>query len=225
MKFIRFGLVITAAAMIILGFGGMAMAFHDGGVAHCDGCHTMHNSEDGLSIIEGGVQGTAGISLTLGADPSSTCLNCHEGSGTYHVLSTDGSNWTPGGDFYWQTKSYNWILRGSLQTRDGHSLGHTVIAADFGLTQDPVLDTAPGGTYPSSQLYCSSCHDPHGKKINKSGPIVASGSYRENYDNFPGQELGNYRILGDAFLLLHQGIDGLGGNTDVFTVGWFEILV
>jgi hypothetical protein len=198
MKFLRFGLVITVAAVISLGFGGIAMAFHDGGVAHCDGCHTMHNSEDGESIIDGGVVGTAGISLTLGSDPSSVCLNCHKGSsGSYRVLTSDGSNLYPGGDFFWQDKTVQWTRRGSLVTRNGYSFGHSIIAADYGLTNDPDLGTAPGGTYPSSQLYCSSCHDPHGKKINKSGPIVASGSYRNNWDTYAGQELGNYRILAD----------------------------
>ena len=27
-----------------------ALAFHDNGVAHCNGCHTMHNSEDGAPM-------------------------------------------------------------------------------------------------------------------------------------------------------------------------------
>ena len=196
MKFIKFGLVVIAAALITLGLNGIAMAFHDGGVAHCDGCHTMHNSEDGQSIIDGGVVGTAGVSLTTGADPSSTCLNCHEGSGTYHIFSTDGSNYTPGGDFYWLTKTYTYTTH-RPHNRAGQNRGHSIIAADFGLVQDTDLASAPGGTYPSGQLYCSSCHDPHGKKINKTGPIAASGSYLNNYTTFAGEELGNFRLLGD----------------------------
>ena len=78
-----------AAVMLVLGSGTIAEAFHDGGVAHCDGCHTMHNSESGVSIIENGVVGTAGAHLTIGATPTETCLNCHEGSGTYHVFNND----------------------------------------------------------------------------------------------------------------------------------------
>jgi hypothetical protein len=179
-----------------MGLNGIAMAFHDGGVAHCDGCHTMHNSEDGVSIIDGGVVGTAGAHLTIGADPSSTCLNCHQGSGTYHIFSDDGSNYTPGGDFYWLTKTYTYTTFRPF-TRNGHNFGHSIIAADYGLIQDADLATAPGGTFPSGKLYCSSCHDPHGKKVNKTGPIVASGSYLENYAAHPGEELGNFRLLGD----------------------------
>jgi hypothetical protein len=188
---------LLAVVMLVLGSGTIAEAFHDGGVAHCDGCHTMHNSQDGQSIIDGGTVGTTGDHLTLAADAGSTCLTCHEGAGTYHVFSSNGSNFTPGGDFYWLTKTFTWQEFNTTFTRNGFSFGHNVIAADFGLTQDPVLTTAPGGTYQSAWLTCSSCHDPHGKKLNKTGPIVASGSYRENYNNFPGQELGNFRLLGD----------------------------
>ena len=155
MKFIRPFLVIMAAALITLGLSGNVLAFHEGGVAHCDGCHTMHNSEDGQSIIEGGVVGTAGQSLTLGTDPSSTCLNCHEGAGSYHVFSDDGTNWTPGGDFYWMTKEFVYETHGThTQKADNH--WHNVIAADFGLAQDQTLATAPGGTFSSALLACSS---------------------------------------------------------------------
>ena len=87
MKKINLFLGLLAAVLLCLGFGVTAQAFHDGGVAHCDGCHTMHNSENGESIIEGGTPGVTGDSLTKGTDPSSTCLVCHEGSGSYHVLS------------------------------------------------------------------------------------------------------------------------------------------
>jgi hypothetical protein len=197
MKTMHLILGLLAAGLLFLVFGTTALAFHDGGVAHCDGCHTMHNSEDGQSIIEGGVVGTTGAHLTKGADPGSTCLSCHEGSGTFHIFSTNGNNFTPGGDFYWLTKTFAWQDLGNTITRNGYNFGHNVIAADFGLVQDPVLSVAPGGTFQSAWLSCSSCHDPHGKKINKSGPIVASGSYRENWNNFAGQELGNFRLLGD----------------------------
>ena len=72
MKVFRFGLVIMAATLITFGLGGTALAFHDGGVAHCDGCHTMHNSVDGATVTTGADPGT---SLTIGSDASSTCLN------------------------------------------------------------------------------------------------------------------------------------------------------
>ena len=199
MKPIKLLLVVTAAALITFGLGGYALAFHDGGVAHCDGCHTMHNSEDGQSIIEGGTVGTAGDHLTIGADPSSTCLNCHAGSGSYHVFydpaaDPEGSiNLTPGGDFYWMTKTFNYTTH-SPHTAKASNHGHNIIAADYGLVQDDTILSAPGGSFPANDLHCSSCHDPHGKKVNKTGPIEVSGSYGADPTL---QVTGNYRLLGD----------------------------
>jgi len=197
MKTIKLSLAIMAAVLLSFGLSTTAPAFHAGGVAHCDGCHTMHNSENGQSIIEGGQVGVTGDSLTKGTDPSSTCLNCHAGAGSYHVLSDNGSNMTPGGDFYWLTKTFTWIQRNNPVSRHGYNFGHTIIAADFGfVAPDPDLSQAPGGTFPSALLACSSCHDPHGVKANRAGPIAGSGSYGDSPP--AGADLGNYRILGDV---------------------------
>ena len=48
-------------------------------------------------------------------------------------------------------------------TSDPDNMGHNVVATDFGLTVDGTNTTAPGGTYPASNLGCDSCHDPHGQ--------------------------------------------------------------
>jgi hypothetical protein len=198
MKPVKMLLVVTAAALITLGLGGYALAFHDGGVAHCDGCHTMHNSENGESIIQGGTVGTAGDHLTIGATPSSTCLSCHARlTASYGVLGADTNvKLTPGGDFLWVTKTYVYSSHGT-HTNEGDNHGHNVIAPDYGLNEDMVNvpGTAPGGSYPVSNLHCSSCHDPHGKKINKTGPIEVSGSYGADPT---AQVTGNFRLLGDV---------------------------
>jgi hypothetical protein len=196
MKKIKYFLGLLAAVLLCLGFGVTAQAFHSGGVAHCDGCHTMHNSEDGKSIIEGGTPGVTGDSLTKGTDPSSTCLVCHEGSRSYHVLSPSATitNLTPGGDFQWLKKKYSWVGRGN-PSRDGQSFGHNIIAADYGLVQDTNLDKAPGGEFQSAWLACSSCHDPHGKKVDKVGPIISSGSY--GAQPTATTDVGNFRLLAD----------------------------
>ena len=207
----RQGIAVVSAVLMALGFSGTAMAFHDGGVAHCDGCHTMHNSLDGATMANGGTVGT-GIStwLTLGSDPSSTCLNCHEGSGSYHMFSADGSAFTPGGDFYWLTKTFGWTAHGHASTSEGDDHGHNVIAADFGLTADATLATAPGGTYPASFLGCNSCHDPHGTKNGGTkggfGAIEGSGSYGADPTT---SVVGNFRILGD---IGYDGGEGAGAN-------------
>ena len=187
------GTIAALAWILTFGLSGTAMAFHAGGVAHCDGCHSMHDSP------ENPVEGIANALLLKGTDPSSTCLNCHEGSGSYHIFSDDGSVWSPGGDFFWLTQSYSNVVRGNTNTSDPDNMGHNVVAFDYGLTQDVTNTLAPGGTYPASSLGCSSCHDPHGQvnggTANGMDPISVSGSY----GGIPvaGTIAGNYRLLGD----------------------------
>jgi hypothetical protein len=55
-------------------FAGTSEAFHDGGVAYCEGYHTMHNSMDGKAVTTNlpqyqggslsGTQSTADLSLS-----------------------------------------------------------------------------------------------------------------------------------------------------------------
>jgi hypothetical protein len=187
--------IAVLAGVLTLALGGTALAFHGGGVAHCDGCHSMHNSP------ENPVSGTPNSDLLKGSDASSTCLNCHAGDGgSYHILSSDASDWSPGGDFFWLTQSYtnsNWS--GSV-TSDPDNMGHNVIATDFGLTVDGTNTTSPGGSYQASALGCDSCHNPHGQvnggTANGQLPISVSGSYGDV--PVAGTIAGNYRLLGDV---------------------------
>ena len=139
-------------------------AFHSGGVAECGGCHSMHGPN------------SAGSSLLIGSDQSSTCLSCHEHAGDagpsgYHISTASADmpagvpplQRTPGGDFGWLKKSYAFAVRGTTIAEDGATHGHNIVAADFGYEVDPINSAAPGGTFPSAQLACNSCHDPHGK--------------------------------------------------------------
>ena len=170
-------------------------AFHSGGVGSCQGCHNGgHGSENGMQTS------TASASPLLKAsDPSSICLNCHAGPGgptSPSVFSFDGSALTPGGDFYWLTKTFTW--NGGESPAASH--GHNVVARDFGLEADPLRALAPGGTYPSSALGCTSCHDPHGRSSKGTAqgglPLAGSGSY--GAIPAPGTEQGSYRMLGGA---------------------------
>jgi hypothetical protein len=169
-----------------------ALAFHFGGVGACDGCHSMHDAKDSDAGNEGRSE-----SLLLASDPSSVCLNCHGGPGgpdRASVFSMDGSAMTPGGDFYWLTKTFTWPE--GVSSGDSH--GHNVIARDFNLGEDLRLTLAPGGSYPAAILGCTSCHDPHGRSDGgtRGGapPVSVSGSYGEQ----PAQDTirGNYRLLG-----------------------------
>lgn len=183
----RQGSFFFAAALLL---GSMELAggqgFHSGGVGDCNGCHSIHSAQAGSQ------------QLLLRSDSSSLCLNCHAGRGGSNspsVFSPDGSALTPGGDFYWLTKSFSWL--------DGQSPafdhGHNIVALDFNLLSDPVMTTSPGGNYPAARLGCDSCHDPHGQVdggTSRSQAVSRSGSYGAGAD--PGAISGNYRLLGDA---------------------------
>jgi hypothetical protein len=197
MKFLK----LAVAAVLALS-GTSAYAFHEGGVAACEGCHVMHNASGGAAktTATGSVfapkTNAVNSYLLQGSDQSSTCLICHSGptQSSYHVASpvTPGGapvNYTPGGDFGWLT--FN-------GTGSGVRKAHNVVAADFasqGFTADTLL-VAPGGTFASGTgkgaFACSNCHDPHGRYrltgnpagptvVNPgaagSKPIIASGSY------------------------------------------------
>ena len=208
MKGLKVSLVIMAAALLTIGVSGMAYAFHSGGVAECEGCHSMHSPKAGGSF------------LLVGTDQSSACLSCHEHAGdtgpsSYHIgtaLADLGpgiapKQRTPGGDFGWLTKTYTFTASGVTTTEDGATHGHNIVAVDNGYVADPTNTTAPGGSFPSAQLSCTSCHDPHGQyrrlqsgAIAKTGaPIKASGSYNAAGNEPTATEaVGVYRILAGA---------------------------
>lgn len=216
MKLVR----IAFAMVVALGFG-RAYAFHSGGVAECEGCHSMHSPAAG------------GYALLVGSDASSACLTCHQGAtdtgpSSYHVSTRDAvlvgtgvpQQRTPGGDFGWLKKSYTWSGGSEL----GEKHGHNIIAADFGYTADtrPENALAPGGTYPNSQLSCVSCHDPHGQARRTGtdaaptyaypaiganvGPIMASGSYTNSPAPTATEAVGIYRILAAPGYTRAQGV-------------------
>jgi hypothetical protein len=176
MKFTK----LAVALALAFAFGN-AYAFHDGGVAYCDGCHTMHNSSGNKAMAKKGAstqfQGLA--YLLQGSDDSSTCLNCHASADTYtsgkdnryHIMTypapaagTAPAERTPGGDFAWLTQTYTAKgSRGQTISNVGERHGHNIVAADYGLVADVTLTTAPGGQYSASALSCASCHDPHAR--------------------------------------------------------------
>jgi formate-dependent nitrite reductase cytochrome c552 subunit len=97
--------------------------------------------------------------------PSDVCLGCHalgfgavwgddplspppeKGSGNFTFLDEDNLNDGHGG---------------ATNPISGDAAGHNVVATGWGNGQDGTLAQAPGGTFPSSVLGCTSCHDPHG---------------------------------------------------------------
>ncbi len=229
MKGLKASLILVAAGLMILGMYGTSYAYHDGGVAYCEGCHTMHNSINNAPVsVNGSVttQFNGNTYLLKGTDQSSTCLNCHYTTGAtpngYHVMSSANAGGavptqrTPGGDFAWlripDTSAAN--TYGGMATNQATHRGHNIVAADFGMGVSTVYTAAPGGTYPSADLRCSSCHDPHARaRVSSSyqivnaaigqavGPIIASGSYGTTLpgsDSSGNGAVGVYRLLGGA---------------------------
>jgi predicted CXXCH cytochrome family protein len=202
--------LLAAAVLALALLGPATYAFHEGGVANCGGCHSMHFSP-------------APDSLLMKSDRSSTCLRCHERAGdtgpsSYHVStpSSELANTTdipkqrgPGGDFGWLRQTLTALnTRGSAVTNAGNTRGHNIIAADNGYT---FVDgpSAPGGTMPASELACTSCHDPHSRARRLSdgsvvyptstapiAPIFESGSY--GFIPAAGEAAGVYRLLGGS---------------------------
>jgi hypothetical protein len=84
MKLLACARALTASALLV--FAGSALAFHSGGVAECEGCHTMHNSLDGQPMIPADVMAANGLAqyqagpYLLQGNQSENCLNCHQNS-------------------------------------------------------------------------------------------------------------------------------------------------
>ncbi len=174
-----------------------AHAFHNGGTGDCDGCHSQAN------------QGTQ----------SDICLGCHEKQGAGPggpLVSTAEADMpsgtpprqrTPGGDFGWLRKNYTWMGEdGRTDADKGERHGHNIISRNHDYQADGTNTAAPGGTYPSSKLQCTSCHDPHGRYKRLSDgtittrqvEVIGSGSYSNSPDPSDGKAVGVYRLLAGA---------------------------
>jgi predicted CXXCH cytochrome family protein len=219
---------LLTTILLLIALESSSAAFHDGGVGECVGCHSIHGSDVVLA---------GGPSLLRAQDTSSACLYCHQQVGdsgpTNHHVSTPASELpqgtppkqlTPGGDFGWLMKNYSWVPGPSLPTAysNGDRHGHNIVAVDFLYDPDSTYTVAPGGTYPSAQLSCISCHDPHGRyrrnfdgSISTSGsPIVDSGSFASSPQPQVNKAVGVYRLLGGKGYLPKSMSAGFGFVND-----------
>jgi len=152
-------------------------AFHSKGTANCDGCHTVHNSREGFPVDPGSPFGNEW--LLISATPSDVCLSCHANK-IGAVFGNDPLAPPPekgGGNFvFLLATNLNDSANGALNPIPGNAAGHNINAPSRGVSPDATYLTAPGGTFPSQSLGCTSCHDPHGnanfRMLYGSGPIM-----------------------------------------------------
>ena len=146
-----FYLLVTAASVA---------AFHNDGVARCNACHTIHNSENGLPVTP--QPGDYALRFETATE---VCLSCHA-TNTGAVWGTNPMSPSPehgAGNFvFLQEDNLNDAPDGAQHPLAGFHAGHSVIAPSRNAVADPEHATAPGGSYSSSALGCTSCHDPHG---------------------------------------------------------------
>ncbi len=171
---LAFSFLLAAAALT-----GSAYAFHERGVANCDGCHIMHDSEDGASPF-GSTGGNAG--LLRYASPTDVCLACHARDNG-EVLGSSPLNPPPelgAGNFvYLLEDNINDEGGGAFNPIAGNHAGHNVSSTEWGIPVDPDHNVGPGNLFPSSELSCISCHDHHGndnfRMLRGAGPVGTSG--------------------------------------------------
>ena len=152
---------LTAIVVLSLLPAGAAFGFHDGGSGTCDYCHITHNSQDGLTVRSG----SDGQALLRAESPSDLCLACHAGA-PGQVLGSDALAPPPekgAGNFvFLYEDNLNDAPESPGMVVPGDAAGHNILAPGHGLVSDSRFISAPGGSYPASELACTSCHDPHG---------------------------------------------------------------
>ncbi len=143
---------------------GPALAFHSGGVADCEGCHSMHNSIGGshrawrpaLGLVPAAPERTRARSAsTATRRPGCPAPRVHFVS-TSTPTSTAGKaprQLTPGGDFGWLKKTYTWTpAQGAAPlTSPGERHGHNVVAVRVRLPGRRRPRHGPGRYLPQRQ--------------------------------------------------------------------------
>ena len=202
--------LVFAVAVVAL-VGAPVLAFHDSGVAHCNGCHTMHNSADNPADTATGNQ-----FLLRETNSTDTCLRCHGKPNQYGnswgvSLAAPGKNYGGGNFIFLSELNLNDGHNGGANPILGHQAGHNVLSDDFGVGVDPVNTSAPGATgtaYSSSYMHCTSCHDPHGKE----------GSFRILYGNvYPESQAMGYSFNYANAAPVAAGIGSLFGGDETDT--------
>ena len=208
--------VAQATITILCLFAGPSEAKITG---ECGNCHTMHNSQNGLSMQ---LNSSTKVERNL---LRGDCLGCHgqasaqkiadmNGSQIPQVLHSDASGDLAGGNFAYLTG-----LKGTAS--DSH--GHNVIDLGVAFKEDVIANTLPGGIRQSfhedyivnaSNLTCAGTNGCHGYRyksgmISASGVAALSGAHHNNVDgqlNVADSVKNSYRFL--------VGVKGYENQTD-----------
>jgi mono/diheme cytochrome c family protein len=134
-----------------------AAAFHDGGVGTCQRCHVMHDAA-AAQVAFDGLQ-----PLLLAGSSTDVCLTCHGNGGVMGPNPLQPPRELGAGNFVFLLEDdLDDSAVPSAPRLPGEAAGHSIVSPAFGLTAESRWDRAPGGTFPSASLGCTSCHDPHG---------------------------------------------------------------
>lgn len=233
--------MVLLATAAMLAAAASAMAFHEKGVANCNGCHLTHAGETGTGALVGP---SADRGLLIAESASDVCLVCHA-QRLGAVLAPDPLAPPPEtgpGNFAFLTEdNLNDAPDGRLKPIPGDAAGHNLVAPGHGLRADPRHTLAPGGTFPAAKLGCTSCHDPHGnasyRMLHGAGPVqggeftftrpapVAAGpevgsgpetashhaAYRRGMSDWCGNCHGQYHSGGSGSAFRHPVDRALGG--------------
>jgi hypothetical protein len=106
-----------------------------------------------------------GGGLIDGRSPTDICLGCHataNGAVFGYDPLAPATEYGGGNFIFLLEDNINDARNGAQQPIVGEAAGHNIVAPGTGLFADSRYGLAPGGTYPASDLGCTSCHDPHG---------------------------------------------------------------
>lgn len=150
------------------------VAFHKGGVATCAVCHTMHNSQNGMPVNPAPDNNY----LLVWNSATDLCLSCHatdNGSVWANGALTPAAEQGSGNFIFNSAANINDAPNGLTYPLVGSHGIHNCAAPSQNAGPDPIHATAPGGSFPSSSLGCTSCHDPHGNEnfrmLRGAGPL------------------------------------------------------
>lgn len=160
---------VPALALLLAAAPG-ASAFHDGGVASCERCHVMHDAVPGQVAFDGPRP------LLLASSSTDLCLACHGDGGVMGLNPLQPPRELGAGNFVFLLEDDLFDGPDPLAPRlPGEAAGHSIVSPALGLAADSRWNSAPGGTFPSAALGCTSCHDPHGsasfRMLHGVGPV------------------------------------------------------